>query len=224
MSKLLLALAIAIAASSEPSPLGLGQFIVEPGEGGIVVAAPHEGFDLLSSEVASAAAQVLGAGYVAAKGFRTFERPINVNRPTEGARLAADSERRTDRANAVFLAYQARVGEAARGPVGLLIEIHGNTRPESAGQVEIAAVGLAPESARLLKRSLEPRFPGYRVLVEPVDDLHFTGQGTKLWGAFRTAPVALHIELPAALRAAGITSDTGRRLGDGLLDWLAQSE
>lgn len=216
----ILGLAVFLIAAAAPEPLSLGEFTVEPGLGGIVVAAPHEGFDLRSSEVASATARVLGAGYVSASGFRTFDRPINVNRPTEGVRMAPDAEVQTDRSRTVFLAYHARVGEAARGPVRLLIEIHGNARPENAGLVEIATVGIASDSALALKARLEPAFPGYRFLVEPLDELHYAAMASKRWGALSSVPVALHFELPAALRAPGVATDTGRRLGEVLLDWL----
>jgi hypothetical protein len=193
---------------------------VTPGLGGIVVAAPHEGFDIRTAEVASAAATVLGAGYVAATGFRTREHPINVNRPTEGAHLKPDEESRTERALTVFQAYHARLGEAARGPVRLLVEVHGNSRPENVGLIEIATVGVSTPSAEVLKVDLRSRFPAMRIAVEPVDRVHYAATASKESGAMSRVPQAVHVELPKDLREPSKARETGTKLGQTLKAWL----
>ena len=175
--------------ASPPPPLSLGTFEVLPGLAGLVVAAPHEGFDLRTAEVASGAATVLGAGYVVASGFRTRGHPI----------------------------------EASRGPLRLLVEVHGNSRRENVGVVEVATVGLDKRRASALKATLEARFQGVRFLVEPVDVLHYQGEGTKQGGTLSRFGTALQIEFPWALRSPGAARDTGQRLGAALGGWLGVS-
>jgi len=175
---------------------------------------------LRTSDVASAAATVLSAGYVAATGFRTADRPLNVNRPTEGARLKPDEEAHTERALTVFQAYHARLGEAARGPVRLLVEVHGNSRPENVGLIEVATVGIATASAELLRAGLNSRFPALRVAVEPADRVHYAATATKRWGSLSRIPQALHVEFPKDPREPAKARETGKKLGLALNAWL----
>jgi hypothetical protein len=190
-------------------PLDLGSFEVSPGLGGIVVAAPHEGFDMRTSAVASGTATVLGSGYVVATGFRGGGHLINVNRPTEGVGLAPMDEVGTERAATVHSAYLARLGEAARGSLRLLVEIHGNARPENVGVVEVATVGISRDRALALRKRLAERLPSVAWRVEPLDVLHYQASASKAAGALARAPLALHFEQRFAVRIVPNSWDLG---------------
>ncbi|MBM3270090.1 MAG: hypothetical protein FJZ01_20850 [Candidatus Sericytochromatia bacterium] len=218
-------LSILAAAAVSPSlpPLELGTFDVYPGLGGIVVAAPHEGFDLGTASVASAAATVMGAGYVGATGFRKRAHPINVNRPTEGVGLKPAEETRTERAETIYHAYLARLGHAARGSVRLLIEIHGNARAENVGVVEIATVGVSRDRALALRKRLSERFPQVDWRIEPLDELHYRAPASKEYGALSKVARSLHFELPQSLRGQDQGAEVGKRLGEVVTEWLAEA-
>ena len=61
---------------------------------GVVIAAPHEGFDMHTAPLARSVAKELGAGWVVARNYRlsSQRRWFDVNRPTqriwEGGRLS----------------------------------------------------------------------------------------------------------------------------------------
>jgi hypothetical protein len=205
MMPLLLSFALMLAAAPPPPavPPG-GTMQVLASSGGLLVAAPHGGFDLYSDDIARRVALLAGGGYLLASGYRTRERPINVNRPTEGVRLAPDDERRTPEAARVWEAWKARLD--AERP-GLYVEIHGNSRPESAGAIEVATIGVGPEDAAWLRADfarrlafLAPGMPHLPWRIEPLDDLHYRAAGAKRDGALARVPVALHLETPYAVR------------------------
>lgn len=173
--------------------------------GGLLVAAPHGGFDRHTDEMARRVALLAGGGYLLASGYRTPARPINVNRPTEGVGLAADQERVTPAAERVWAAWAARL-EAQRPR--LYVEIHGNSRAASAGAIEVATVGVTPAQAAWLKAEfgrrlafLAPAMPRLPWLVEPLDPIHYRAGGAKRSGALARVPMALHLETPWAVRA-----------------------
>lgn len=148
---------------------------------GVVVAAPHDGFDRMTGEIAREIARHLGCGLVVCKGFRVPSRRVffNVNRPTRS--IFDDSGKRTDevesgRALILFDAFAAAVRSAAGladAPTELYVEIHGHSRrvpvKPFAGNlgkglaprvgnsekvidvIEIATVGLSPGMLVLLK-------------------------------------------------------------------------
>lgn len=207
MRQLLLVLALAAtlaAPAAAASPLSEGRFEVLPGLTGVLVAAPHGGYDLHSDDVARRVALATGAGYVLAGGFRTFAHPWNVNRPTAGAGRTPDQEERTPEAGVVYAAYARHV--TAQAP-RLYVEIHGNARAESAGWIEAATVNL-PEplvsafQADFRRRvaALDASYPRFDLKIEPFDAIHFRATSAKQQGVFRLVPRGLHLELPKAMR------------------------
>jgi hypothetical protein len=149
---------------------------------------------------------VTGYSHVDASGRR-----YNVNRPTESAPGAsARSEAETEPARQVYQAYRRQVTEAAQGPVRLYVEVHGNMRPESAGRMEIATVGVSRDDAWRLKALLEmirdARLPAegdvprLEIWMEPYDSLWYTASAAKQSGILGQTRLALHIELPRAAR------------------------
>ena len=194
-SLLLLALAV--------PPGGTMELLSAPG--GLLVAAPHGGFDRHTDEMARRVAPLVGGGYLLASGYRTTARPWNVNRPTEGVGLAADDERRTPGAARTWEGWRARL--AAQRPA-LYVEIHGNSRAESRGHIEVATVGVSAEDAAWLKADFQRRLayldapmPRLPWLIEPLDAFHYRATGAKRDGALAMVPRALHLETPWAVRA-----------------------
>lgn len=198
-----IALAALLAVALPPVPPG-GTMQVLDAAGGLLVAAPHGGFDRHTDEMARRVALLAGGGYLLASGYRTRERPINVNRPTEGVGLAPDAEPETPDATRVWAAWAARL--AAQRPT-LYVEIHGNSRAASAGAIEVATVGVDATEAAWLKAEfgrrlahLDPGMPRLPWAIEPLDRIHYRASGAKRRGALARVPLALHLETPWAVR------------------------
>jgi len=164
-----------------------------------VIGAPHghsdEGTDWISRELAKRT----GFGLVVATGFARLDsqgRRFSVNRPTEGVPgRPAGEEVYSEEARRVYETYAQRVREVAGGSIRLFVELHGNARPESAGRIEIATVGVDRQEAWQLRTLFElirdarlrawPETPRLEVLVEPLDRLHLNATGAKEIGVFR---------------------------------------
>lgn len=183
--------------------LSLGNIEVTDRNSPILIAAPHGGYDTGTEEIARKVAQLLNANCIVASGYRTIDHPINVNRPTEGVRLAANLEQVTESAQAVYNAYRTRV--LALKPK-LYIEIHANIRPESANAIEAATIGLTSSEASLLKSA--STLP---ILIEPLDKLYYRASSAKRCGILSQLPYALHFELPTLLRTPGEVQEKSSR-------------
>lgn len=186
------------------SPLEAGRFEVLPGATGVLVAAPHGGYDLHSDDVARQVALATGAGYVLASGFRTFAHPWNVNRPTAGAGRAPDDEDHSPDARVV---YEAFAGHVTRHAPRLYVEIHGNSRPASAGRIEVATLNIPDEAAQAFQADfrrrvakLDASYPRYDLWIEPHDPIHYRAASAKRQGVLRLVPRMVHMELPKGMR------------------------
>ncbi|HYB43458.1 MAG TPA: hypothetical protein VEL75_16885 [Candidatus Methylomirabilis sp.] len=182
--------------------------------------APHGTFDRGTAALALAVARRLDAGYVIARGFDPGVR-INVNRPTEGAGLSCDRETVTARAQQVYDEYR-RLVELAAGaaPLRLYVEIHGNARAETVGQIEVATKGIALAEAERVKaaypallaraRGETASYPALALLVEPADQLRWTASCDKRLGVMASGAIrrALHVELPRAARDDALSAVT----------------
>jgi hypothetical protein len=210
----LIALLTLPAASQHTRTLPLGSFQWEITTNGILVTAPHGTFDRNTDAIAVQAAARLKAGYVVARGFHAGAR-INVNRPTEGSGLPCGQERATERAREVYLEYERLVLLASGGaPLRVYAEVHGNSRAETSGQVEIATKGVSEKEAAEVKtayagilsmvRTQWPSYPVLHLLIEPVDRLYWTASCAKRIGTMAQESIAraLHFEFPAAAREA----------------------
>lgn len=203
------------AATSAPGTAAAGGSVrVEKGRPGLVIAAPHGTSDIATDVMGRDLAKLTGFGLVVATGYSQLDahgRRYNVNRPTESVPgVAARLEVETAVARQVYEAYRRHVAEAAQGALRLYVEVHGNGRPESAGRLEIATVGVSPDSAWRLKTLLElirdsrlppgGEVPRLDVLVESHDPVWYTASAAKQSGILAQAPLALHIELPRLAR------------------------
>ena len=202
------------AISAPRTPLPGGSVQVEKGRPGFVIAAPHGTSDIATDLMGRAVAKLTGFGLVVATGYANLDgegRRFNVNRPTESPPgAAARLEVETAAARQVYQDYRRHVTEAAQGAVRLYVEVHGNIRPESAGRVEIATVGVSPNDAWRLKTLLElirdsrlpPEgdVPRLDVWVESQDPVVYTASAAKQSGILALTPLALHIELPRMAR------------------------
>jgi hypothetical protein len=200
-----------------PAPVAApsgGTFEVEKGRPGFVIAAPHGTSDAATDAIGRDLARLTGFSLVVVTGYTQIDalgRRYNVNRPTESVPgSAARLEVETAPAREVYQVYRRRVAEAAQGPLKLYVEVHGNARPETAGRMEIATVGLGRDDAWRLKTLLElirdsrvtepGDVPRFDVWIEPLDPLVYTASGAKQSGMLGQAPVALHIEIPRLAR------------------------
>ncbi len=213
----LLAQGCATVSVERESPPGVGRLASHKGRPGLVIGAPHGTTDEYTDRISADLARRTGFGLVVATGYGDLDgrrRRLNVNRPTEGVPGgSAGEEVYTESARAVYEAYLSRVREVAQGPLDLYVEVHGNVRPESAGRIEIATVGVSREDAWRLRALLEllrdahlgedSNVPRLEVLVEPLDRLYWTASAVKQVGILRLPRQAIHVELPRAARTLG---------------------
>ncbi|MBT9546218.1 MAG: hypothetical protein IV090_12575 [Candidatus Sericytochromatia bacterium] len=183
-----------------------GSIEVLPESSPYILAAPHGIFDKHTGLLASQLCQALKWNCLIARGQRTEKQPINVNRPTEGVHLPSEQESHTPRAKEVFECYQSHLLALKRDRFKLYIELHGNARAESQGQIEIATVGLTPTQAQTIKvifmaalkqTGLSPRL---KIAMQDLDPLHFNHSGAKKWGVFQKVQPVLALEIPAWAR------------------------
>lgn len=204
---------LSLPAEAEVFSHPLGQFETIRGEPGIVIGVPHGIADPYTDVIGYALALRTGAGAVIASRFCcrwTGNRRINVNRPTERSGVPPSLELLTDRAMEVYNLYLKFVREVAQGPLRLYWEIHGNSRPESASQIEVATVGVDEDLAREIKESYFPirdsvlatnsEIVSLDLKIEPLDQVHFAGRSAKRWKVFREAAMVLQVELPRSVR------------------------
>jgi hypothetical protein len=203
-------------AAMEPVPAG--HVVVRAGRPGVVVAAPHGTSDPQTADIAEELSRRTGFGLVIVTGC-TLEfdargvpvRRYQVNRPLEGipGRGPAD-ERATPAARCVYEEYERRVIEAGGGQLVFYVEIHGNSRQDTARRIEVATVGVDRDHALQLKTLLEltrdahlrgdGAAPALAVLVEPADKVFYAAGGAKRAGILRLPDRGLHVELPRAAR------------------------
>jgi hypothetical protein len=203
---------------AEPRVEPRGHISTRAGRPGAVVAAPHGTSDPRTGEIAAEIARRTGFGLVVATGFtletgddgRSLLR-YQVNRPAEGRPGHGPAEdRATPEARRVYEQWEQRVREAAAGPLRFYVEIHGNSRSDSAGRIEIATVGVDAAHAAQLRTLFEltrdahlrgqREAPRLEVLIEPADRVFYAASGAKRDGILRLPERALHIELPRAAR------------------------
>ena len=218
--------------ASPPPAAARSGMQIEKGRPGLVIAAPHGTSDTATDVIGRELARLTGFSLVVVTGHARLDaegRRYNVNRPTESVPgAAARLEVETDAARQVYQAYRSHVADAAQSPLRLYVELHGNGRPESAGRVEIATVGVSPDDAWRLKTLLElirdsrvpPEggVPRLDVWVESQDPVWYTASAAKQSGILAQTPLALHIELPRVART------THREVYTAMLaDFLIQS-
>lgn len=196
------------AAGQERIRHALGEFEFSRASNGVLIAAPHGTFDANTPYIAIAAARELQAAYLVASRFAPDKVRINVNRPTEGAFLPCSREQPTERAKEVYDTYARLVGTPER----LYVEIHGNSNPSTAENIEVATVGVSREQAQALKDASaamlkESGLSGLQLLIEPLDKITYSAFCAKKLGSLGRAARALHFEFP---RSARETHMTGR--------------
>jgi len=216
----------------ERSRHALGEFEWLPTSSGVLIAAPHGTFDANTALIVAQAARQAQTDYLVARRFVVDKVRINVNRPTEGAMLACSHEPETGRARDVYAAYSAAVQRAAAGnALHLYVEVHGNSNPDTAQNIEVATVGITAAEARAVKNAYAAMlarvrgsvrdFPELALLVEPLDRITYTAACAKKLGALTVgfAPRALHFEFPRRARqgeairgAAMLVAEIVRRL------------
>jgi len=231
---LLLLAGIGAASAQERQRHALGEFESRASSNGVLVTAPHGTFDANSGPIAIEAARLAGAGHVVASRFVVDKVRINVNRPTEGAFQGCAQEARTERAKDVYEAYSARVASAAGGkPLRLYVEVHGNSNPKTAQNIEVATIGIDAAEARAVRdaypemlarvRAAVPGFPELALAIEPVDRITYTARCAKEFGLFTRefAQRGVHFEFPRSARefdaargAAMLVADVVRRLSN----------
>jgi hypothetical protein len=198
---------------------GAGTIATRVGTPGVVVAAPPGTSDPRTGQIADEVARRTGFGLVVAGGpepdiaAAAPGRRDPVSRARDGLPgQPASPEAPGEGAGQVDGAYEQRVREAARGSLAFYTELHGNGRPEAAGRIEIATVGIDRDHALRLRTLFElirdahlrgrAGAPRLEVLIEPADrGLHGPSGPTREGAALHLSERALHIELPRAARA-----------------------
>jgi hypothetical protein len=94
----------------------------------------------------------------------------------------------------------------------LYVEVHGNSNPNTAQNIEVATVGITASEAQAVKndyaamlarvRGIVRDFPELKLLIEPVDRITYTAACAKKLGALTAglAPRAVHFEFPRSAR------------------------
>ena len=202
------------AGSQERLRHALGEFEYVASSSGVLIAAPHGTFDANTPPIVIAAAGQVGAGHVIAWRFVADKIRINVNRPTEGAFVGCAQEAQTDRAKSVYDAYAGIVQKAAAGnALRLYVEVHGNSNPKTAQNIEVATVGFTAAEVQAAKdgyaamlarvRGGVPDYPELALLIEPVDRITYTATCAKKFGVLASAPRGIHFEFPRSARDRG---------------------
>ncbi len=181
----------------------LGEFEYSRQASGVLIAAPHGTFDANTAAIAIGAARELQASHLVAWRFVADKVRLNVNRPTEGAFLPCAQEQTTERAREVFETYAKLAGNPER----LYVEIHGNSNPNTARNIEVASVGITAAQAQALKDAYpemlrQSGLPDLGLLIEPVDRITYSAACAKKLGTLGRAPRALHFEFPPSAREA----------------------
>jgi hypothetical protein len=195
----------------------------------LVIAAPHEGYDLKTEEIARDVGRQLEASVAVARNYRKpkLGRFFNVNRPTESDLADPTSksgERVTGAATEVFDRWIALVQRGSGKRVPFYVEIHGfkdsidvKGEPVTVEVAELATVDVTPVEAKKLqatwaKRAQELCLPP--LYVDQLDpDFQFAGQkvpfqksasSAKSTGVLQSIYVgkALHFELPPGVRGS----------------------
>jgi hypothetical protein len=172
----------------------------------VVVAAPDSTSDAHTGEMAEAIARRTGFGLVIATGVA----------------LAPDMRRWVDET------YARHVREVAQGPLDFYVEVHANTRPETATRIEIATAGIDRELALRLRTLAEiirdahllahPEATRLDIAVAPADEVFHAVPAAGPHGILTAPRRALHIELPRAARV-----DFGDVYAAVLADFLSQA-
>ncbi|MBL4849445.1 MAG: hypothetical protein JKY65_28280 [Planctomycetes bacterium] len=205
-------------------------FGAAPVHSGVVVAAPHEGFDSHTAPMARQIAVALGTGWVTATNFRRtrLRRWFDVNRPTqrfwvEGRRTRGQV---TERGTEVYAQYQKRVDAASgRSPLDLIVEIHGHARRaeiegvvQKVHVIELATRGFKRKELVALKARYDellealPEEDRVALAVEQLNEtyvyrgveiqFYFGASGSKRAGSLsaKRSRRALHFECPSHVR------------------------
>lgn len=193
--------ALAFRADCGYGELGLdfGEMAAERGDDtrNWLISAPHGIYDWNSLDLARRLRDRLGSHLVWARGYRTTQAFYNVNRPT-GA-----FEVRSDEAHRIYQTYQACINQFEHE---VYVEIHGNSRADSALLIEVATpdgfdLALATRIRDRWREFAVVDYPDIDLAIEPLDDLYWSAGGAKRLGTMRDCPArCLHLELPRSLR------------------------
>lgn len=153
----------------DESPDRLGDFLPvmrmesfapkDPTNAGVVISAPHGGFDLFTPQVIQIVGEETAVGGVIAQGYRKLSHGwwFNVNRPTEQEMTEGrldKVEQHTEAAAAVYQSYEERLREAGgEFPLRLLVEVH--ARAPLTMVTEIVTTGFSKEEMQLIKTLLQ---------------------------------------------------------------------
>lgn len=135
---------------------------------GVVIAAPHEGYEKNTGKIAKTLSKSLGSGCVIANNYRNLKNRvwINVNRPTQCYINLQGKKRRTKKttlAKVIYRRYQkalVKAGNLKEKPLSLLIEIHGHNRRYlwsngkwyKVNTIEVATTGVTKERVRKMRK------------------------------------------------------------------------
>lgn len=179
------------------------------------IVAPHGGFDTNTDSLLLKTIAGFRANYVIARDYEDDGMRLNVNRPSES--YSNRTEIQTVRSARVYNAFKNCVDQF---PQKYYIEIHGNSNPSTANEIEVATVNVSTSLARYLKNRFNVhkrgKLDGYTLSIEPLDTVAWDAGPNKLTGMLSHCDnMCLHFEHPSALREdSGAISKTSQVLVD----------
>lgn len=179
------------------APPVIGSFTIFNRESPYLVAAPHGEFDVQTGEIVWRYCQVVRWDCLIAEGFRADHAPINVNRPTEGTRLA--ETKFTERASLVYARYVKRIARISP-ELRFYVEIHGNEYAGSENFIEVATVGISTAQAERIaargKKLLEAEGLPLEMRIDVLDKIRFRATHNRKFGVLSFIRPAVHLEFP----------------------------
>ncbi len=192
-------------AAAEVPPQHPGQLTQIDRASRYLIAAPHGEHDRNTAAIVREFCAQVPWDCLIAEGFRRNGAMVNVNRPTEGRRLAETKV--TPRAKRVYERYRARAKQLTP-ELALYVEVHGNAHVETRNTIDIATVGIQRSEARVLARALRKSLHAsglkLRVRVDVLEPIRYKASHARSFGMLGTVDKALHIELPQSARDEGL--------------------
>ncbi len=180
----------------------IGTFTMFNRESPYLIAAPHGEYDENTGELVYDFCEQVRWDCLIAEGFRDEKAMINVNRPTEGARLS--ETRFSESAAVVYAKYVHRIRRLSP-KVLFYVEIHGHDHSGLTNTVDIATVGISHSQAVFIHDTLTQAFEeqglsALDVRLDALEPIHYNATHARRFGVLSFISPALHIELPHSTR------------------------
>lgn len=179
----------------------IGTFTIFNRDSPYLISAPHGEYDDNTGELVWEFCHQVRWDCMIVEGFRREKVPINVNRPTEGMRMAETQF--TRRAAMVYARYIKKIRKLTPA-LRFYVEIHGNESEKNINRIEVATVGISPARARRIDRLLAGimREEGLQLdlRIDVLEKIRYKATHARQFGVLSFLSPAIHIELPLSAR------------------------